>query len=150
LCAAKLRVYAANVVRFLGEKDAEPVPDGDLIDPPEEFSAEQRRIWSKLLANAPAGLLKRLDEAIFASYVVNYSNFLKANAEIERLGLLVRVAKNDAINPYLSIARNANAAMIKAAAELGFTPSSRSRVKVKQSKRKPGVFGRLKELDGAD
>jgi P27 family predicted phage terminase small subunit len=124
----------------------EPVPDGDLVDGPDELSPDQRRMWARMLKNAPEGMLRRLDEAVFASYVISYCALLKANQKITELGEICKVNNVESINPYVSMARNANAAMIKAAAELGFTPSSRSRVKTKSGKKKTSVFGRLKEL----
>jgi P27 family predicted phage terminase small subunit len=125
---------------------AEPEPDGDLVDAPDELSEAERRMWARMLKNAPEGMLRRLDEAVFASYVVNYCTFLEANAEVTKLGRICKVNGAEGINPNISIARNANAAMLKAAAELGFSPSSRSRVKVPRGKKKSSVFGRLKEL----
>lgn len=120
----------------------EPDPDGDLVDAPDELSPAQRQMWAKMLANAPEGMLRRLDQAIFASFVVNYCTFLEATKKIAELGLTAT-----AFTPQLlSVSRNANTAMVKAAAELGFTPSSRSRVKTKSGKKKSSVFGRLKEL----
>jgi len=44
----------------------------------------------------------------------------------------------------VSIRNRANAQMVKAAAELGFTPSSRSRVKTIGKKKTQSAFGKLK------
>jgi hypothetical protein len=50
--------------------DAEPQPEGNLFEPPDWLDAEHRDLWSYAIANAPAGMLKRLDrEALVVSGV---------------------------------------------------------------------------------
>jgi len=125
----------------------EPQPEGDLIEPPETFSPAQRILWRTTLANAPEGLLRRLDLGVFASYVVNLSEFLAADQKVQTLGSVVMTAGNQAMqNPYVSIRNRANIAMVRAAAELGFTPSSRSRVKVSPKKKAKSALGKLREF----
>jgi P27 family predicted phage terminase small subunit len=124
----------------------EPEPDGELLEPPTTFSARQRIAWQETLKNAPEGMLRKLDIGVVASYVVNLCLFLDASEKVAELGQMVKQNGVACINPYISIARNANAAMVKAASELGFTPSSRSRVKVTGKKKAKNAFGRLKEL----
>lgn len=125
----------------------EPQPEGDLIEPPESFSPPQRVLWRTTLANVPDGLLRRLDLGIFASYVVNLSEFLLADQKVQALGSVVVTAGNQAMqNPYVSIRNRANIAMVRAAAELGFTPSSRARVKVSPKKKAKSALGKLREF----
>jgi len=123
----------------------EPEPEGDLIDPPETFSAGQRILWQVTLKNAPEGMLRRLDAGVFTSYIVNYAEFLEAAKKVEDLGAVVKMPGGQPMqNPYVSIRNRANAQMVKAAAELGFTPSSRSRVKTIGKKKTQSAFGKLK------
>lgn len=125
----------------------EPQPEGDLADPPDSFSPAQRILWRTTLENAPDGLVRRLDLGVFASYVVNLSEFLSSDRKVQELGSVVMTAgKQPMQNPYVSIRNRANIAMVRAAAELGFTPSSRSRVKVSPKKKAKSALGKLREF----
>jgi P27 family predicted phage terminase small subunit len=126
----------------------EPEPVGDLLEPPDTFSAAQRILWQVTLKNAPEGMLRKLDAGVFSSYVVNYAEFLEAAKKVEDLGAVVKMPGGQPMqNPYVSIRNRASAQMIKAAAELGFTPSSRSRVKVAGKKKSKSAFGKLKAFE---
>jgi P27 family predicted phage terminase small subunit len=111
--------------------EAEPKPKGNLNDPPGWFSDEQRAIWLYAIEHAPPGLLKRLDASVLVVWVVA--------AEIhQRAALLCRdelttVTPEKGVviqSPHLSIVNRQATIMMRAAAELGFTPASRSRVRV--------------------
>ena len=68
-----------------------------------------------------------------------------AAQKVEQLGGVVAapVTKQPMKNPYLSILNQQAAIMTKCISEMGFSPSSRSRVKV-VGKRKQTYFGKLK------
>jgi P27 family predicted phage terminase small subunit len=126
----------------------EPQPEGELIDPPDTFSPAQRILWQVTLKNAPEGLLRKLDVAVFASYIVNYAEFLFAAQKIEELGPIVKLDNGQtAHNPYEATRNRANAAMLKAAEQLGFSPASRARVKVTTKPKKRSAFGKLKTFE---
>ncbi len=126
----------------------EPEPVGDLLEPPESFSPAQRILWQVTLKNAPEGMLRKLDAGVFTSYIVNYAEFLEAAKKVDDLGAVVKMPGGQPMqNPYVSIRNRANAQMVKAAAELGFTPSSRSRVKVTAGKKSKSAFGKLKTFE---
>lgn len=124
----------------------EPQPDGDLVEPPSFFSPRQRIIWQECIANAPPGMLKRLDFAALQVFVVACENHELAAAKVTELGQMVKVGKGVGHNPYVSIMNNQAAIMLKASADLGFSPSSRSRVKVTGKKKTQSTFGKLREL----
>jgi P27 family predicted phage terminase small subunit len=129
----------------------EPEPEGNLIDAPETFSDRQRALWTRTLLNVPDGLLRRLDLGIFTSYIVNLAEFLDADRKVQTLGSVVKTPGGQPMqNPYVSIRNRANNAMVKAASELGFSPSSRSRVKVNPKKKAKSALGQLREfkIDG--
>lgn len=124
----------------------EPQPEGALIDAPESFTPAQRRLWSSELAKAPEGMLRKLDIGAFSSYIMFYAEMLEADRKIQQLGAVVKLKSGQPMqNPYISIRNRANQAMMRAAVELGFTPSSRSRVKIPKQKAKSG-FGKLNEF----
>lgn len=110
----------------------EPLVVGDLHMAPDWLSDSQREGWTYAIANAPAGLLKRLDQSVLVVWVVAEDLHRQASQAVTKFGLLAKSpVKGDPMqNPYLAILNRQAQLMLKAAAELGFTPSSRSRVEV--------------------
>lgn len=144
-----LRVLDGNAGHRPGNPD-EPQPPGALedVEPPADMPERQKRIWRQAIANAPPGLLRRLDWAAFEHWVVHHANFLHASAQVDKTGQLI--AKEGGgwdWNPYMAIMNKQSALAAKWAAELGFTPSSRTRVKVEKPKSGKGSpFAGLKQL----
>lgn len=100
------------------------------------------------MQHSPPGLLRKLDRSIMVAWVCAEDTHRHAAEQVAKLGSLLK-AKNGTPyqNPYLPIMNKQAIIMMRAAAEMGFTPSSRSRVKV--DKRTPGKdnpFAGLKEL----
>jgi P27 family predicted phage terminase small subunit len=126
-----LKIIAGNPgKRPLNKK--EPKPEGSLTDPPDWMSNEQKKVWVKAIASAPTGLLKALDESVLVAWVVASDLHREASQKVARSGMVMRSPmKGEPIqNPYLPIINKQAQIMMKAAAEMGFTPSSRSRVSV--------------------
>ena len=110
----------------------EPMPTGDLLDPPEWMSESQKTGWNYAIENAPRGLLKKLDRSVLVAWVVAEDLHLNAAAMVEKYGLLTK-APNTGLpiqSPYLPIVNKQAQIMLKAAEQLGFSPASRSRVQV--------------------
>ena len=110
----------------------EPKPQGDLCDAPDWLTEEQKAGWTYAIANAPAGLMKRLDRAALTAFVVAEDMHRQASVAVGKFGLITKSpSKGEPMqNPYLPIINRQAQIMLKAAAELGFTPSSRSRVEI--------------------
>jgi P27 family predicted phage terminase small subunit len=126
----------------------EPQPDGNLREPPHWFSARQRILWDVCIAAAPAGLLKLLDSTVLETFIVAKSLHEEAALKIEQYGAVVKSADGGhARSPYVGILNQQSAVMLKCAAEMGFTPSSRSRVKVSGSNKTRNAFRDLREFD---
>jgi P27 family predicted phage terminase small subunit len=126
----------------------EPEPDGDLIDPPHWFSPRQRILWDQCIKSAPEGLLRLLDATVLEVFVVAKSVHEQAAQMIEKYGSVVKSADGGhARSPYVGILNQQSAVMLKCAAEMGFTPSSRSRVRVADPKKGHDAFSDLRELD---
>lgn len=126
----------------------EPKPDGDITDPPADLSATQQKIWRYAIENAPTGMLKLIDTSVFKVWVVAEDTLERARAEVSRLGLLVKTKDGNTVqNPYLAIQNKQAAIVMKAAAELGFSPTARPRVKVSKSGKGSDPFGKLRSLD---
>lgn len=112
------------------------------------MSNDQKRGWAYAMEHAPPGLLKRLDQSVLSVWVCAESIHADAAQKVAQLGSLLK-AKNGTPyqNPYLAIMNKQAQLMMKAAAELGFTPSSRSRVRI--DKQKPDAsdpFAKLKQI----
>jgi len=110
----------------------EPVPEGDLHAAPAWLSDSQREGWAYAITNSPHGLLKQLDRAVLAIWVIAEDLHREAAEKISQYGLLTK-SPNAGLplqSPYLAILNKQAQIMLKAAAELGFTPSSRSRVQI--------------------
>jgi P27 family predicted phage terminase small subunit len=122
----------------------EPKPVGDLHRAPEWFSPDQHAMWAHAIANAPAGLLKHLDRDMMVAWCVACDLHRQAtvaqgklNAAAGGSSLLSRTPDGNFVqSPYLPII-NRQATIMKAiAAELGFTPSSRTRIAIDEGESK--------------
>lgn len=112
----------------------EPRPEGDLYAAPIWMSDTQREGWAFAITHAPYGLLKQLDRSILAIWVVAEDLHREAAEKITQYGLLTK-SPNAGLplqSPYLAILNKQAQIMLKAGAELGFSPSSRTRVQVDQ------------------
>lgn len=129
----------------------EPQPPANIPDCPDHLDKEARVEWRRMAKELePLGLLTNLDKAVFAMYCEAFSTWAKATKMIQEKGMVfsttgkttTKTLKDGTIktettgggypimNPYFSIANKAKEQMMKCLIELGWTPSSRSRVKV--------------------
>ena len=123
----------------------EPVPEGDLLFAPDWMTEQQKLAWEYAIANSPSGLLKLLDKSILTTWVVAEDLHRQAVQEVNRRGLIVKspVKGEPMQNPWLAIANRQAQLMMKAAAELGFTPSSRSRVTIADKEDEQNPFAQF-------
>lgn len=130
----------------------EPLPDGDLSEPPEWFTPGQIAIWQTALKAAPIGLLKALDASILIVWCTACSLHADANEKIAHYGSVIKhpVTGTPMCSPFVQIAKQNAELMLRAAAEMGFSPSSRSKVKVDAGKRIGNRFSELKGLKELD
>ena len=110
----------------------EPKPEGDLDRAPSWLTSAQKRNWSYVIANAPPGLLKRLDRAALTAFVVAESVYRQAVETMATAPMLIPVGKRGlhGEHPALKIARQQAAIIAKIGSELGFTPASRPRIHI--------------------
>lgn len=103
--------------------------------PPDWLDDTAKAKWTeKYPALAASGLLTAGDLDTFAAYCSAYSNWRRATEEGQRHKLIFRTPGGAVQQvPYVSIARNWMQLMVKIAAELGLTPSARSRVHAEQN-----------------
>src|SRR5687767_6406212 len=110
----------------------EPVPTGDLLDAPEWMSESQKAGWDYAIANAPRGLLKKLDRSVLVAWVVAEDLHRQATGMVEKYGILTKAPATGVPmqSPYLPVVNKQAQIMLRAAEQLGFSPSSRSRVQM--------------------
>jgi P27 family predicted phage terminase small subunit len=126
----------------------EPEPDGDLLDPPAYLNARAQAIWRDHIANAPKGLLKKLDTNALERFCVAKERWENAYERVCEAGSIISVGQRGqfAHNPFLSVMNQQSQRMREASDELGFSPAARTRVQVKTKKKTTGKFAGLKPL----
>jgi P27 family predicted phage terminase small subunit len=95
--------------------------------------AEWRRVSRELLE---LGILTSIDRSVLIAYCESWSLYVAAHAKVAELGIVLISEKTGApyANPYLNVKTAALKATVAYAAELGMTPSARSRVQVQPPK----------------
>jgi P27 family predicted phage terminase small subunit len=115
--------------------DSEPLPVGDLSVAPAWLTPSQKEGWDYAILHAPNGLLKHLDASVLAIWVIAEDTHRHAAEKLAQTGMLVKapVTGLPIQSPYLPIVNKQALIMLRAAAELGFTPSSRSQIHMDNS-----------------
>jgi P27 family predicted phage terminase small subunit len=103
-----------------------------LPEPPAHFTAEQNEVWVQAVQSAPPGLLSPADAALLESWVVAWCLHRRATVELEHAGSLTVPSASDPArrmpSPLITVIAKTSAIMARAVVELGFTPTSRSKV----------------------
>lgn len=109
----------------------EPKPPGDLREPPPDLPAPARPYWWQAVNQSPPGLLKRIDGRVVALWATAAWLHARAAAELAN-GALMEPDENRAPrkSPLLAVLNHQAAIMLRAGAELGFSPSSRTRLAI--------------------
>jgi P27 family predicted phage terminase small subunit len=108
----------------------EPIPEGDLSAPPQHLTVLQKIIWKHAILNAPRGLLRILDSNMLMIWVIASDLHQQAARKIEEEGLIITTVDKETKqqSPYLAIVNKQAEIMLRSASELGFSPTSRSRI----------------------
>lgn len=118
-------------VRSKKDTSREPKPVGDLKDAPTHFDDELREVWNYAIANAPIGLLKKLDSGVLETWCTSLVLHRKAVSEVRKTGLLVKSPSGHEIqSPYLPIINKQALLMMRSVDQLGFSPASRTRIMI--------------------
>jgi P27 family predicted phage terminase small subunit len=125
-----LREIRGNPSKLTRAARHEPKIVGDLSDPPDHFTEEQKTAWRYVLSHSPPGLLKLIDRAALAAFIAAEDLHRQAMIEQSKGRLLWRPpgSSQPQQSPYLPIINRQALIMLKAAEQLGFTPVSRPRV----------------------
>ena len=124
------------------DTSSEPRPEGDLCTPPEDLSEKQKVLWRHAIEHAPRGLLRHLDAQMLAIWVIAGDMHHEAMLQVQKNGMVVKSPKQGipVQSPYLPIINRQAEIMLRAASELGFSPTSRSRITLTDSGKKENRF----------
>jgi len=114
----------------------EPKPTG-IPTCPTQLNTVAKAEWNRVKKElVPLGLLTSVDRAALAAYCTVYARWVKAEAQIEKLGEYIKSSKSSYLiqAPWVGVANKALELMHRYAVEFGFTPSSRSRLSVEPQK----------------
>lgn len=144
----KRKPTALHVIQGTHRKDRantrEPRPVEDLEAPPDHFCAEQREVWEYAISHAPRGLLKMLDRSVLEVWVGAYVLHRAAVALALGDGPVVEAGnRGQIVNPALNAASKQAQIMLRAASELGFSPSSRPRISITDDAGEENPFARF-------
>ena len=106
----------------------EPKPSG-AARCPTQLRPEVRKIWRRLSRVLhPLGLLTAGDADSFALLCVALERWHRAQQQIIAFGEVIRVKDRPQLSPWLRVAAEAEATIIRIGAEFGLSPSARTRL----------------------
>ena len=142
----RLKLIRGNPGRRPINRDEPAADSRTSLASPDWFNPEQRKKWEEVTAQlSDAGMLSAAYADIITVYCVAWTRWRSALDQITKFGDLIKTPSGVVrISPYLAIANRAQVDLLKAQAELGLTPSSRSRVKANA----PGRSSRLESFLG--
>jgi len=112
-----------------------PEACGEIGDPPAHFTEAQKKIWLDAVRDAPQGVLRHIDREILTVWVEAVDRHRKAMIAQSRVDqdsehpLLTRDSRGGLIaSPYLRIMNQAADLVLRFGAEMGFSPTSRTRL----------------------
>ena len=120
--------------------------------PPSWMTKLQKDIWREGIDNCPRNLLRALDTSVYQSWVFACYSQQRAAEQFEREGAHMTITTlNGSVreNPLLRVIRSEGAQMLRLAAEMGFTPTARMRVKADDDDpKKQNDFDQFLQNDG--
>lgn len=127
----------------------EPKPTGELGAPHHDLTEVQKDIWREQAAAVGPGHLTSAERSVFRRWVIAESRARDASAKVNDVGMLIKGPNGGfQYNPYEALERKWAKEVARLDAELGFTPSSRTRVKASQPPaRTSNPFADLKKLE---
>lgn len=107
----------------------EPVPRAGVPTPPSFLGRAAKQEWRRCLQDSPPGLVSRLDRHVLALYCMNAARIAELQQVLEEQGMTVVTGTGYPMpRPEMGIQTKLQTIQARLCAELGFSPSSRSRV----------------------
>ena len=114
----------------------EPIPTKGHPACPIHLTGEARAEWNRLTDELDSmGLLSTADRGVIALYCISWQRWCKAETQLNSMGEIVAAPKTKSPmqNPWLSIANKAHEQCHKLMAEIGLSPSARTKIKMNQT-----------------
>lgn len=108
----------------------EPKPETGIPTCPDWLTKDAKNEWKRLAKTLhQMGVLSTTDRAAFAAYCESWARWKEAEEHITNEGTVIVNGKGDQVlSPWVGKSEKAQRLMLQSAAELGLTPSSRSRI----------------------
>ena len=114
------------------------------MDPPKELGKQAKKLWINAVAEIPDDLIKLVDMPELMRYCIAYEVFTKAYEMVRKEGAVIKdsmgVVKQ---NPWVVVMNSQSAIMTSAGSNLGFSPASRTKIKIQTDGKKKGKFALL-------
>jgi len=122
--------------RRLNKAEPKPAPIDGPAEPPDWLDLDARDEWARVAPElSRLGILTKIDLSLLAAYCLAYAEMVVATRQLQEMGTNVVVVKNDDGTikymqpaPHVGIAHRAALRMRTLAAEMGITPSARTRL----------------------
>jgi P27 family predicted phage terminase small subunit len=102
---------------------------GALGAAPAWMGKNARAIWGEALASAPPGLLRNADASVFAVWVAAYDLFIRAAKESQKTAVIGKTPNGyPMVSPCHIVMKQQAELMMRAAQQLGFSPTARARI----------------------
>jgi P27 family predicted phage terminase small subunit len=113
----------------------EAIPAVEIPPMPAHLSPDAQVEWNRICKHlSQLGLLTMIDRSMLAAYCQNWSRWVFAEQQIEKLGPVIKAPSGYPIlNPFVAIANKALELMHKFGTEFGLSPASRTRISVDAS-----------------
>ena len=123
----------------------EPIPPGDLPEPPDWLQGEAREHWFGVAKGlGELQLLTSIDGPAFAAYCTTWARWREAERDIDTHGLFEVTRGQLKARAAFAVSRDLLIAVNKYQREFGLTPSSRSSIEVEPALEQPsGAAGQL-------
>lgn len=127
---------------------AEPQPTAGPPSCPAHLNPSGKAEWKRLARELQAiGILTQIDRGVLAGYCQSWGRWVEAERKLKESPALIRTpAGYVQLSPWLTIANRERELMLRFMAELGLTPSSRTRLNVQPPVKKPWEFDALDEF----
>ena len=128
---------------------SEPQPAADLPTCPAHLNPSAKAEWKRLARDLNRiGLLTMVDRAALAVYCQSYGRWVEAERKLKETPVLLKMPSGYIQHsPWLTIANKERELMARYMAELGLTPSSRSRLAIDVSATDPAIAAVWAQFD---
>jgi P27 family predicted phage terminase small subunit len=127
---------------------SEPRPKRGLPTCPAHLNPSAKAEWKRLVQELQEiGILTLIDRAVLAGYCQSWGRWVEAERKLKETPPLIKTpAGYVQLSPWLTVANREREFMLRYMAELGLTPSSRTRISVTSKGPKPWEFDPLTEF----